>query len=149
MPVGPLADVEMTFHESTRFGLDDEDSRLNWKTLLTNQFGLGFVHLGPYHFRHIAGAYHSLHCLYTMQMDFDKPNHSAHPSHHFVHCLMYLRQVFLCNADDFLEEGDFMDRNITMDRMGSTRKCRDWSQAAQWVDQNFKEWVEFNGVSFD
>lgn len=148
MPVGLLPTVEMTFQESTRFTLDAAGTQ-NWETLFTNQFGIGFAHLGPYHFRHISGAYHALHCLYSMQGDFDAPDHAKHPSHHFLHCLMYMRQLFLCNADATLEEGDFMARNLTMDRVGHTRQCRDWTVAAAWINQNFKEWAEYNGVSFD
>ncbi|THH23227.1 hypothetical protein EUX98_g7951 [Antrodiella citrinella] len=149
MPTGPIPTVEMTFQESTRFTLTDDTSKPNWETLFTNQFGIGFQHLGPFHYRYISAAYHSLHCVYSMAEDFDKPNHLTHPSHHFIHCLMYMRQIFLCDADMTLEEGDFMMRNITTDRMGVTRECRDWSAVARWVDQNFKEWADFNGVSFD
>lgn len=87
MPIGPLPTVEMTFQESARFGLSDEDSLRNWAVLFnTNSFGLGVQHLGPYHFRYLTSAYHSLHCLYVMHEDFDKPNHVETPSHHFVSC---------------------------------------------------------------
>ncbi|KAE9388841.1 hypothetical protein BT96DRAFT_890325 [Gymnopus androsaceus JB14] len=149
MPVGNIPAVEMTFQESSRFSLNDPANKANWDTLITNQFGTGFQHLGPYHFRHISGAYHSLHCVYSMQEDFDKPDHLHHPSHHFIHCLMYFRQIFLCNADLTLEAGDFMHRNLTSDRMGQTRKCRDWSTVAKWVDDNTKLWFEYNNVTFD
>ena len=60
-----------------------------------------------------------------------------------------MRQIFLCDADVTLEEGDFAVRNLTLDRAGVTRECRDWSTVARWVDQNFKEWADYNGVSFD
>lgn len=147
--MGTIPTVEMTFQEASRFGLNDEDSKANWETLFTNQFGIGFQHLGPFHHRFISGAYHSLHCVYSMQRDFDKPGHIAHPSHHFEHCLMYLRQIFLCSADMTLESGDFMARNLTTDRVGDTRRCRDWSTVATWVDENFREWADYNGVTFD
>ncbi|KAJ7077411.1 hypothetical protein B0H15DRAFT_789717, partial [Mycena belliarum] len=147
LPVKDIPAVEMTFQESARFRLSDAESQKNWATLLTNQFGVGFQHLGPYNFRYISGAYHSLHCIYTMQLDFDKPNHVENPSHHFTHCLMYFRQIFLCNADLTLEEGDFFKKNYTADRVGQTRNCRDWWKVAEWVDRNNKEWADYNGVS--
>ncbi|KAJ7640762.1 hypothetical protein DFH06DRAFT_1097857 [Mycena polygramma] len=148
LPTGDLPAVEMTFQESARFGVSGTESAANWDTLITNQFGIGFQHLGPYHFRYISGAYHSLHCVYTMQLDLNKPNHLRNPSHHFTHCLMYFRQIFLCNADMTLEDGDFASRNFTTDRVGQTRNCRDWDTVADWVDQNNREWAEYNGVSF-
>jgi len=149
MPVGDIPTVEMTFQESARFILSDSSGKPNWDTLITNQFGIGFQHLGPYHYRYISGAYHSLHCLYSMQEDFDKLNHLEQPSHHLIHCLMYFRQIFLCNADLTLEEGDFMAKNLTTDRIGGTRKCRDWTTVADWVSQNNREWLEYNGVSLE
>jgi hypothetical protein len=59
---------------------------------------------------------------------------------------MYLRQLFLCNADMALEEGDFTKRNFTIDRVGDTRTCRDWSMVADWVDVRFDDWFRSNGV---
>jgi len=149
VPTGPVGTVEMTFQESTRFMLDDPTDKPNWETLIHNQVGIGFVHLGPYYYRFISAAYHSLHCVFSMAEDFDKPDHWNHPSHHLIHCLMYMRQLFLCNADHTLEQGDFMAKNFTLDRTGVTRECRDWPAIAGWVDQNFKEWADYNGVSFD
>ncbi|KAJ6612724.1 hypothetical protein B0H10DRAFT_287088 [Mycena sp. CBHHK59/15] len=123
MPVGAIPTVEMTFQESIRFG--------------------------PYHFRYVTSAYHSLHCLYTMRQDFDKPNHTDSPSFHFTHCMTYLRQIFLCNADMTLEDGDFMSKNFTTDRVGQTRRCRDWWKVSDWINENNKEWADYNSVSLD
>jgi Mycotoxin biosynthesis protein UstYa len=149
MPVGMIPTVEMIFHESSRFSLSDNDSQINWGTLVDSDYGTGFHHLGPYQFRFISGAYHSLHCAYNMQRALDKPQHLEHPDHHYAHCLMYLQQIFLCDADLTLEDGDFMARNFTTDRIGQTRRCRDWETAAMWLRENFKEWADYNGVSLD
>jgi Mycotoxin biosynthesis protein UstYa len=148
-PVGVVPTVEMTFQEASRFSLSDNDTRSNWKTLLTNQFGTGFHHIGPYHFRFISGAYHSLHCVYNAQLAFDRPHHREHPDRHLAHCLLYMQQLFLCNADMALEEGDFMARNITIDRVGTTRRCRDWSTVAAWVNKNSREWIKYNAVDLE
>ena len=77
----------------------------------------------------------------------EKPNHLNETSHHLIHCMMYLWQLFMCNADATLEPGNFMAKNLTLDRMGVTRKCRDWQTVAKWIDQNALEWAEYNGVS--
>lgn len=60
---------------------------------------------------------------------------------------MYLRQVFVCNADVTLEPGDFFAKNLTIDRMGVTRQCRDWKMVDTWMTNKFKEWLAFNGQS--
>jgi len=148
MPVTDIPLAEMTFHEVSQFSLDGSPvHKGNWLTLYTNQFGIGFQHLGPFHWRYISEEYHSLHCLYTMQNDFDKPDHANHPSPHFIHCLFYLRQLFLCNADMSLEEGNILKRNFTMDRVGETRICRDWDHIASWVEDEFEDWLGQNNVS--
>lgn len=147
-PTGHIPYVEMTYQESSRFEIQNYTaSRPNWDTLIKNQFGLGFHHIGPFHHRFVSAAYHSLHCDYTFGRDMEKPNHLNETSHHLVHCMMYLWQLFMCNADATLEPGDFMVRNLTLDRMGVTRKCRDWGTVAKWIDQNALEWAEYNGVS--
>lgn len=146
-PTGPIPNVEMTYQESSRFEIANYSaSQPNWDTLIKNQFGIGFHHIGPFHHRFISAAYHSLHCVYTFGRDMEKPNHLNETSHHLVHCMMYLRQLFMCNADSTLEPGDFTAKNFTLDRMGVTRQCRDWRTAAAWIDQNALEWAEYNGV---
>lgn len=147
VPTGPVPTVEMTFQESMRFGLADNTSAPNWDTLVMNQFGIGFHHIGPFHHRYISAAYHALHCVYSMGRDMEKPNHLTDTSHHLVHCMMYMRQLFMCNADATLEPGDFMARNLSIDRMGVTCQCRDWRTVAKWIDQNAVEWAKYNGVS--
>jgi hypothetical protein len=148
MPVTDIPLAEMTFHEVSQFSLDATPTHKgNWQTLYTNQFGIGFQHLGPFHWRYISEEYHGLHCLYTMQRDFDTPDHANHPSGHLIHCIFYLRQLFLCNADMTLEEGDILQRNFTMDRIGETRVCRDWDHIAKWVNDDFDGWLKQNNVS--
>lgn len=141
--------VEMTFQESTRFTLSDDSNKPNWLTLFKTRYGIGFTHLGPFRYRFIPAAYHSLHCVYNMEVDFDKPNHATETSPHFIHCLWYLREVFLCNADISLEDGDFMKKNYTLERTGETRQCRDWTVAAEFVSQNFLDWAAYNGVYYN
>ena len=136
----------MTFQESARFNLSQPGSDIFWYTLATNQPGVGFVHIGPYHWRFIPSANHQLHCLQQMQVDFTSPNRTLDTHSHFAHCMQYLRQIFLCNADATLEEGDFMEKDFDVDRIGTTRKCRNWPSLFEYVGDNFIEWERFNGV---
>jgi len=150
MPVGQIEPVEMTFHESSRFGLTSNDSKASWDTVWSNQFGLGYQHFGPFGYRSLSGMYHALHCLWTMELDLDNPNHSTGPARtHFSHCLFLIRQYFLCNADPALEKGDFTQRNFTADRVGETRVCRDWDAVADWVNDEFKSWLQTQGLKGD
>lgn len=87
--------------------------------------------------------------MYYLAHDFEEPDHLGKPSHHVIHCLQYLRQIFLCNADMTLEKGDFLKRNYTVDRVSETRKCRDWKTVGEKVDLNTKEWFEYNGLPID
>lgn len=149
MPIYDIPKVEMTFQEVSRFEMDGlHDHKANWNTLYTNQVGIGYQYLGPFHWRYISETYHNLHCLFTMQNDYDKPDHASTPSGHFRHCLLYLRQFFLCNADMTLEDGDIRERNLTTERVGETRACRDWGAIAKWVDDEFDAWLALNNVSF-
>ncbi|KAH8101561.1 hypothetical protein BXZ70DRAFT_1007390 [Cristinia sonorae] len=140
--------VEMTFQESAHFTLSDEFNKPSWATLFGKRSGVGFIHIGPFHHRAVNAARHSRHCVYNMDLDLDRPR-NGHLSEHYNHCLWYLRQVFLCNADTTLEDGDFLKKNYTLDRMGSTRECKDWSAAEAWTTRNFLEWAEFNGVFYN
>jgi len=138
--------VEMQFHESSRFTFDTAEGVENWNTMWTNQAGIGFQHPPPYKFRAVSGQYHMLHCLNRMQIAFENPNH-VDVDEHFEHCLTYWRQSFLCKADMTLEMGDFMKRNLTIDRVGENRRCRDWRAVDDWVHQEYTEWVESVGVT--
>ena len=144
MPTGPVPTVEMTFQESTRFDLSYNDSSDSWKTLISDTYGVGYLHLGPFKHRFHSAAHHSLHCLNIFASG---TRHNDPFIHHWDHCLMYMRQVFMCNADVTLEPGVSFTRNLTIDRLGVTRQCRDWKAVDAWMTKKFNEWLEFNGVS--
>ena len=55
----------------------------------------------------------------------------------------YLRQTLLCDANDSLEKGDFLQRDIGEDRVGSSMICQDWGQAYERLDTNYEEWEEY------
>ncbi|KAK7689591.1 hypothetical protein QCA50_007383 [Cerrena zonata] len=116
-PVGSLPPVEMTFQESSRFDLSYDDSIANWQELDGNEYGVG----------------------YQLVTD---TNLSS--TRHWEHCLMYLRQVFICNPDVTLEPGDLLMKNLTIDREGVTRKCRDWKMVDDWMNEKFRELFTLN-----
>lgn len=144
MPTGPIPTVEMTFHESIRFDIAYNSSIPNWETLHSDTYGIGYTHLGPFHHRYTSSAHHSLHCLHTFTTQFHR--HDPQRVAHWEHCLMYLRQIFMCDVDMTLKVGDFLVKNFTLDRAGVTRKCRDWTAVDAWMKTKFREWEEFNGI---
>jgi hypothetical protein len=60
---------------------------------------------------------------------------------HLHHCLNYMRERALCQADLTLEPGDFTQRNFAQDRVGATHVCRDWNAVISKVDDNWNDWV--------
>lgn len=136
----------MTLQESLGFNISLPKSDAEWRTFEKIQPGVGYVHLGPYHFRFLSTAQHQFHCLQKMSEALSIPRRSKQPIIHFEHCLEYLRQTYICSADAFLEEGDFMTRNFSVERVQDTRKCRNWQPLITFTNENFEDWKRFNGV---
>jgi hypothetical protein len=66
---------------------------------------------------------------------------------HITHCLSYLRQMVLCNADTTLEPGArvlLSDGRQTVRSWahGVQHECRDWTEVMDWMAENFKTWTE-------
>lgn len=59
-------------------------------------------------------------------------------SHHWKHCIDYLRQALICNADVTLENLEMNGDNLlgSVDGWGTTHMCRDWSAILEWVEKN-------------
>ena len=141
MPTGPVPTVEMTFQESSRYALSSSRAIDNWQELDGNEYGVGYQFVGPYRHRYLSTVHHSLHCIHVLATD---ARQSSIP--HWEHCLMYIRQVFICNADVTLEPGDFLQRNLTFDRQGVTRQCKDWKMVDDWMNTKFRELLKLNEV---
>ncbi|VDB97463.1 unnamed protein product [Peniophora sp. CBMAI 1063] len=132
--------------------LDDEVYGLyaddDWESLFP--FGRsGFVTLGPNQDHFAVGMYHQLHCLDVFRISYAAarahalvyPGNGTHFDNHFAHCMNYIREMLLCNADPTLipakptgTEGRYISRSI-----GVTHQCRDWTQLRQWVEKNMME----------
>nr|GAT49483.1 predicted protein [Mycena chlorophos] len=83
-----------------------------------------------------------LHCLQTFRDTLVDLN-PALSWGHLRHCVNYLRQRALCQADLTLEPGDFTKRDFTYDRTGATHTCGNWNALISKVDDNWNNWVEF------
>ncbi|KAH9929361.1 uncharacterized protein B0H18DRAFT_996757 [Fomitopsis serialis] len=136
----------MTLHESVHFTLNGTDPVITaeWESLATHPDGFGRTRLGPDHRLFVMTFYHQLHCIWKFQQALVERNDPTASKHHVQHCLNYLRQTFLCEAADSVEEGDFMDRNFEQDRIGDTLVCRDWEKVYNVLDGAYAEWEQWS-----
>ena len=94
--------------------------------------GLGYVHLGKDDRAFYLSMWHELHCLRIIQKLLENPDDRSFGGEgHLQHCLNYLRQYLLCNADDTLEPGDYHSGPAFFER-----KCRDWKAVHDFSDRN-------------
>lgn len=143
LDLGDLDPVAMTLQESVRFELGDgtdESVDKTWGTLFANPPGLGRVHFGENERILTATFVHQLHCVRELARAFHSPKSNLVTVEHQQHCLTYLRQTFLCEAADTLEEGDFMQRDFDVDRIGGTAVCWDWERVYELMGTNYHEW---------
>lgn len=63
---------------------------------------------------------------------------------HVHHCLIYLRQMLLCNADLTLEPASHKQRTPdgklaeTVTGVGVMHRCVDWEQLWEYVESNYE-----------
>ncbi|KAF5309819.1 hypothetical protein D9619_010305 [Psilocybe cf. subviscida] len=146
-PTLPLArGATLTLQETVHYAFnttDDPDSAKEWDQILDSPDGTGRIHLGPMHRTFVLAFYHQLHCIVELKEALVDRNSTWASPHHVNHCLQYLRQTFLCQASDKLEEGDFMERNFATDRQGPDVECYDWEKVYQEVGARWQVFVEW------
>ncbi|KAF8870907.1 hypothetical protein CPB84DRAFT_1716930 [Gymnopilus junonius] len=136
--------VAMTIlRDTTHFQMDLKDriSRLEWTSLSDHPF---VVHIGNDDRAFQVALFHQLHCVHVMEEAFLRGEYRGLNSHHIQHCLNYLRQSFICMADDSLENGDFTETWEATDRNGGNKVCRDWMGVSAAVRGNLQEWLDRN-----
>ncbi|KAI0907413.1 hypothetical protein F4823DRAFT_564807 [Ustulina deusta] len=134
----PPGRVDHTFHYRRQFGMRPGNlSQKYWDMVFPR--GRGFIQhpvLSPV--PHGLTVYHQLHCLdairhgYWAAIDKVEPDHKAEPGH-IRHCIDYLRQSIMCNADTNLEPIDGDLGGVT--GFGFSRKCRDIVRIMAWADE--------------
>lgn len=70
-------------------------------------------------------------------------NASYIDAEHYGHCLNYLRQTLLCDANGSLEEGDFIERDPEVDRVGDTMVCQDWEKLYKVMNENDEDYARW------
>lgn len=141
--------VRFVEEESVRFALDLPEAKIEW--LSTSPPGTGFVALGAENRGFFVAMFHQLHCLRLFRAALTGQNNQKHTHH----CLNYLRQWSLCQADLTLEPGDFTTRDFEQHRVGATHVCKDWGELYDSVSVNWRdrqlvfwisEWTKFHPV---
>ncbi|KAI0370521.1 hypothetical protein BV20DRAFT_966409 [Pilatotrama ljubarskyi] len=87
---------------------------------------------------------HQLHCLDVLRVAFVTNRTGA--AHHVEHCLRYLRQTVLCDADATLEPDEPGVRDGRWEHaasgVGAVHRCRDWTVLRRYLDEHPAEPLE-------
>ncbi|KAG1735271.1 uncharacterized protein EDB91DRAFT_1295469, partial [Suillus paluster] len=138
-----LDTVALTFNSTERYSTSGTKAWLEWNSLDHFPRGHGFVRLGPNGRAFGVSMFHQIHCLQMIRLALING-----PDDHSGHCLNFLRQAILCNADTTLDPL-FVDPDGMMtgtDGLGVTHVCRDWTQVYAYIVDNQKGhlWAEQN-----
>lgn len=137
----------MDFYDSSRLTIN-RGSEFNPLWFLSIDSTGGFVRLGEDKRVFSVVMFHQVHCIEIMQRSLraNTGDGDGHMQEHFQHCLSYLRQLFLCEADATLEPGDVLKEVEELElseRLPFTRECRDWSAVYDYMDTNLLDFREF------
>ncbi|KAF8193012.1 hypothetical protein BJ912DRAFT_1031235 [Pholiota molesta] len=146
-PTLALKPARLNLQETLHYGYNSSDTSANdeWNKILDLPIGTGRTHLGDMRRSFLLTFYHQLHCIVELRAALVDRNDKWATPHHVNHCMQYLRQTLLCQANDMLEEGDFMERTFEIDRLGPELECYDWTSIYQEVGvryNEFSEWVK-------
>ncbi|KAI0754397.1 hypothetical protein C8Q80DRAFT_1247094 [Daedaleopsis nitida] len=86
----------------------------------------------------LVSMVHQLHCLDVFRVGF-LTNRTGY-AHHVEHCLRYMLQIVLCNADMTLEadEPGMQDGRWfhAASGVGSVHECKDWEVLRKYLDEH-------------
>ncbi len=110
---------------------DDE-----WGTLFPKSGG--FTDLGPHNRTFLLSFMHQIHCLDVIRVAYVTNRTTL--VHGVEHCLRYLRQMVLCNADTTLEPTEIGLFNGNWEPgasgVGSVHRCKDWTVLRRYMDDH-------------
>jgi len=142
--------VALEVVDSDRYGMHDDN---DWASVFP--LGHGFVKGGDDEEFYAVSMYHQMHCLNSFRRMFNGQRNASRAEHdgmHAIHCLSYLRQMVLCNADTTLEPA-FTAQNTDGRKTkaaygtGVTHQCSDWVQIRRYAEGNYALWKD-EGTEF-
>ncbi|KAI1794457.1 hypothetical protein LXA43DRAFT_1117008 [Ganoderma leucocontextum] len=136
-----LPNIQTTLQSGApRFSLYADD---DWATLFPASDGFTDVAVSPESNSNgtstfLVSMVHQLHCLDVFRVGF-ATNRTGY-AHHVEHCLRYMLQIVLCNADTTLEADEPGMRGgrwaHAAGGVGSVHQCRDWRVLRKYLDEH-------------
>ncbi|KAI0371488.1 hypothetical protein BV20DRAFT_941747 [Pilatotrama ljubarskyi] len=145
LPLPSARPVALVVEDPAHYSISGLDAREEWAA--NTPKGYSYVRLGPEYRTFAVSMFHELHCLRLMRSAL-AGDHRPATDGHFGHCLIYLRQLILCNPDLTLEPPDVMDHDYDVKQDGSTHICQDWRQVYDAMASNWDQWVDVRRNGF-
>lgn len=118
--------------ETVHYRIYADNSTEEWESVIPP--GGGFVNLGPQGRPFGLSIYHQHHCLMRLRESAIEGKASGH----VFHCLNYLRQMVLCEADTTLEPVVPVPDNPWAEYIGVPHVCKDWTGVYQLAAEDYK-----------
>jgi len=148
----PLDTVYMVPEESVHYQTvhnADED----WEPLF--QPSDGFIYLGKDQRQFSIAMLHQLRCLqiirYTIIENQQKlsSNITIKPDHLVDHCIGYLRQIILCQADTTVESLRSHTGGDAADLESANYTCKDWTQVFESINLNHAQYSQWKSANMN
>lgn len=96
----------------------------------------------------VVTMFHELHCLRMLNAGYESEGRAAEG--HLKHCIHYIRQMALCDADMTPEPAGWEEKwsvedDTGLDREGAPHVCRDFQSVFDAVENNWTEWLREGG----
>ncbi|KLO06026.1 hypothetical protein SCHPADRAFT_946432 [Schizopora paradoxa] len=148
LPVS-LPDVLVTADDFVEYELYGEQATKEWGKQVPR--GNGVVRLGAYHREFVVAGGHELHCLLRLVKAINIPEDPTSKLEHSGHCLNYIRERILCDADLTLEPFELLDLDSDDEVKKATPPhiCKDWTKMLGALHDDLEEWEhsEYNLVN--
>ncbi|TFY63039.1 hypothetical protein EVG20_g6487 [Dentipellis fragilis] len=135
-----LPTINYALEDSARFSTAPSATRA-WSISLARQWG--YMRLGAHRRIFALSMFHEYHCIYLFARSLATRSGA---DGHIHHCMNYVRQHLLCEADRTLEEPGWEDVGSGWYMGGKTRvagrerQCKDWSALWEIEKDNNREW---------
>ncbi|KAF9045156.1 hypothetical protein BJ165DRAFT_1347011, partial [Panaeolus papilionaceus] len=145
-PLPPLERVHLSLENTVHYAFDTPLGRAEWNTTLPS--GGAVLRLGPDKREFTLGMLHQIRCLGIIREILDDYYADESPNAKFKkpqlakHCMNYIRQMVLCNADLRLETVRAGRGNrLTVPEV--THTCRDWTTVYAEAEANHADYMQF------
>ena len=96
----------------------------------------------------VVTMFHEFHCLRMLNGGYESDGRMTEG--HLKHCIHYLRQMALCDADMTPEPAGWEEKwsvedDTGLDREGATHVCQDFQSIFDAVEDNWAEWAREGG----